>query len=140
MSKHHRKYENNGFNLGDLLKNIDISQLMSILSSMGGIGGLGGGSRNDNIGSILNNLNLGDLGNGGNSDDGNFNNSNIKSKLSSLEKRLSSLENRNQMQNDLLEKVRELQKSPDAAKYLNDFISNNNKRHRWSNNSQKALS
>ncbi|MBV4419703.1 hypothetical protein KM800_10275 [Clostridium tyrobutyricum] len=128
MSKHHRKYENNGFNLGDLLKNIDISQLMSILSSMGGMGGLGGGSKND-IGSVLNNLNLGDLGNGGNSEDGNFNDSNIKSKLSSLEKRLSSLENRNQMQNDLLEKVRELQKSPDAAKYLNNFISNN-KRHK----------
>ncbi|MCH3962778.1 MAG: hypothetical protein LKE46_00725 [Clostridium sp.] len=125
MSKHHhRNNVNSGFNLGDILKNIDITQLLSMLSSFSGSRGM---MSNDKISSMLDNLNMGDLGETGLDD------SDIKSKLGALEKRLSSLENRNQMQNEVLQKVRELQNSPDAAKFLNDFMSSNSdghKRHR----------
>lgn len=128
MSKHHRKSNNNsGFNLGDLLNNIDLPQLLSMLSSFGGSRGM---MSNDKISSMLDNLNMGDIGTNGGSG---LDDSNIKSKLAALENRLSSLENRNQMQNEVLQKVRELQNSPDAAKFLNDFMnsnSDNHKRHR----------
>ncbi|WP_446897632.1 hypothetical protein ACSVC9_11535 [Clostridium sp. LBM24168] len=119
MSKHHHRNNNNGFNLGDLLSNIDIPQLLSMLSSFSGSKGM---ASNDKISSILNNLNMEDIAS--NSRNG-FDDSNIKSKLAALENRLSSLENRNQMQNEVLQKVRELQNSPDAAKFLNDFMNSN---------------
>lgn len=115
MSKHHRR-NNNGFNIGDLLGNIDLPQLLSIMTSLGGSGGM---MSNDNIGSLLNNMNMGDTG--GN----NFNKSNINSQLSNLENRLANLENRSQLQNDVLQKIRELQNSPDAAKLLNEFMKSN---------------
>lgn len=127
MSKHHHRNNNSGFNIGDLLSNIDLSQLLSMMSTLGGSKGI---MSNDKIGSLLEGLNMGS-GNG----EG-FNDSDIKSKLSAIENRLASLENRNQMQNEVLQKVRELKNSPDAAEFLNDFInsesnkSDSHKRHR----------
>ncbi|MBP2032781.1 hypothetical protein J2Z42_001455 [Clostridium algifaecis] len=119
MSKHHRKNMNTGFNLGDLLGNIDLPQLISIMSSISGSRNSGS---NDQIGSMLNNLNLGNSIKDGS---GKFNNSDLKSKLSTLESRLSNLENRSAMEDELLKKIRELKNSPDAAKSLNDFVDSN---------------
>lgn len=119
MSKHHRKNMSNGFNLGDLLGNIDLPQLMSIMSSIGG--GKSSGS-NDQISSMLSNLNL---GNSMNTGSGKFNNSDLSSQLSALESRLLNLENRSNMEDELLKKIKELKSSPDAAKTLNSFMKSN---------------
>ncbi|MBA5851250.1 hypothetical protein H2684_08015 [Clostridium sp. cel8] len=129
MSKHHHRNNNrpvnNGFNLGNLLGNIDLPQLLSLMSAFGG-GGMGGMMSNDKISSLLNNMNTGDITRniGGN----NFNESNIKSQLAALENRLENLENRSDLQNQVLAKIKELQNSPDAAKFLNDFMNSNSKK------------
>lgn len=119
MSKHHRNY-NSGFNIADILNNIDITQLLSILSSLGGNKGLG----NDQLSSLMNNLNSGNSSREPAASG--FNNSNIKSQLSELEDRLSKIESGGTIKEDLLRAVKELQNSPDAAKILNDYMNSNN--------------
>ncbi|MHC6180828.1 hypothetical protein ACYUJ6_13390 [Clostridium sp. JNZ X4-2] len=119
MSKHHRNY-NNGFNIADILNNIDITQLLSIISSLGGNKSLG----NDQLSSLMNNLNSGNSSSGPAASG--FNNSNIKSQLSELENRLSKIESEGTIKEDLLRAVKELQNSPDAAKILNDYMNSSN--------------
>ncbi|CAB1252377.1 hypothetical protein ACFHWD_00650 [Clostridium sp. MT-14] len=118
MSKHHRNY-NNGFNIGDILNNIDITQLLSILSALGGNKNFS----NDQLGSLMENLNSSNGGTQGNS---NFNDSDIKSKLAALENRLSKIENGGTIKEELLRTIKELQDSPDAAKTLNNYINSIN--------------
>ncbi|EDK35349.1 hypothetical protein [Clostridium kluyveri] len=120
MSKHRRKNYDTGFNLGDILRNIDITQLMSILSV------LGGGNNNlskDKLSSMLNNLDLGDISNAASKSG--FNESNIKSQLAALENRLSKIENGSSTKEQLLNTIKELQNSPNAAKMLNDLMNSN---------------
>lgn len=120
MSRHRRKNYNTGFNLGDILKNIDITQLMSILSVLGGSNN---NLSKDKLTSMLNNLDIDDISRAANTS--NFNESSIKSKLTSLEGRLSKIENDNSMKDQLLNTIKDLQNSPDTAKMLNDIINTN---------------
>ncbi|MFL0194526.1 hypothetical protein ACJDU8_02900 [Clostridium sp. WILCCON 0269] len=122
MSRHHRKNYNTGFNLGDILKNVDISQLMSILSALNG----GGGSNNlsgDKLSSLLNNIDLSSISNKNNTSG--FDESTIKSQLAALESRLSKIESGNTTKEQIMKTVKDLQQSPDAAKILNDFMNSN---------------
>ncbi|OAA84894.1 hypothetical protein WY13_02797 [Clostridium ljungdahlii] len=121
MSKHHRKNYNTGFNLGDILNNIDITQLVSIISALGGNSR---NSSNDQLGAMLSNLNLGDISKKNNVPE--FNQSNINSQLAELEKKLSQTEDNSSGKNEILDAVRQLQNSPDAAKILNSFMNSNN--------------
>lgn len=119
MSKHHRKNYNTGFNLGDILNNIDITQLISIMSA------LGGNSRNSSNGqldSLLNNLNSGNAA--PRNDVPQFNQSNINSQLEELERRLSNMKDSNSETNEILDTIKRLRNSPDAAKILNSFMNN----------------
>ncbi|HBC95707.1 MAG TPA: hypothetical protein DC034_02795 [Clostridium sp.] len=118
MSKHHRNY-NNGFNLGDILNNIDITQLLSILSALGGNRNFS----NEQLGSLMENLNSFDGGSQGHS---NFSDSDIKTKLSALESRLSKIESGGTIKEDLLRAIKELEDSPDAAKTINNYLNSVN--------------
>lgn len=120
MSKHHRKNYNTGFNLGDILNNIDITQLISIISALGG----NSNNSSNGLSSMLSNLNLGDISNKNNVPE--FNQSNINSQLAELEKKLSQTEGNSSGKNEILDAVRQLQNSPDAAKILNNFMNSNN--------------
>ncbi|ADK16600.1 hypothetical protein [Clostridium coskatii] len=121
MSKHHRKNYNTGFNLGDLLNNIDITQLVSIISALGGNSR---NSSNDQLGAMLSNLNLGDISKKNNVPE--FNQSNINSQLAELERKLSQTEDNSSGKGEILDALRQLQNSPDAAKILNSFMNSNN--------------
>ncbi|MCI1944453.1 hypothetical protein [Clostridium luticellarii] len=119
MSKHHRNY-NNGFNIADILNNIDIPQLLSIISSLGGNRNFS----NDQLGSLMDNLNSSK----GSQNTSAFNDSNIKSQLAALEDRLSKIESGGTIKEDLLQAIKELKNSPDAAKILNEYINSNDSR------------
>ncbi|WP_368489885.1 hypothetical protein [Clostridium sp. BJN0013] len=120
MSKHHHRNYNTGFNLGDILRNIDITQLMSILSALGGSNN---NLSKDKLSAMLDNLDLGDISKAANKSG--LNESNIKSQLATLENRLSKMENESSTKEQLINTIKELQNSPDAVKTLNDFINSN---------------
>lgn len=120
MGKHRRKNSASGFNIGDILKNIDITQLLSVMSSLGGSSNIS----NDQLGSMLRDLDLGDIAKGSGSSG--FNDADVKDKLSALENRLSKLEKgKSGIQDEVLRTIKDLQSSPDAAKMLNEFMKSN---------------
>lgn len=136
MGKHHRK--NNvsnvspGFNFGDLLKNIDISQIVSLISSLVGANNM----TTNQLSSMLRNFDLSDLNNITGSN--NLNENEVKSQLSALADRLDDIEkgqNKN-VQDEVFNAVKSLQSSPDGQEILNTLLSgalNKNKEDRDGN-------
>ncbi|WP_411680517.1 hypothetical protein [Clostridium thailandense] len=124
MGKHHRKSNVSpvggvgGFNFGDLLKNIDINQIVSIISSLVGANNM----TTNQLSSMLRNFDLSALT--GASDSVNLNESEVKSQLSALADRLDDIEkgqSRN-VQDEVLNAVKSLQSSPDGQEILNNLL------------------
>ncbi|MBV7272306.1 hypothetical protein JMF89_05785 [Clostridiaceae bacterium UIB06] len=121
MGKHHRKSNVSpvgGFNIGDLLKNIDINQIVSIISSLVGANNM----TTNQLSSMLRNFDLSALA--GASDSVNLNESEVKSQLSALADRLDDIEkgqSRN-VQDEVLNAVKSLQSSPDGQEVLGNLL------------------
>lgn len=89
MGKHHRKSNvspASGFNFNDLLKNIDINQIVSIVSSLVGANNM----TTNQLSSMLRNFDLSDLSNIAGSNK--LDESEIRSQLSALADRLDDVE------------------------------------------------
>lgn len=137
MGKHHRKTNNNnnvspGFNFGDLLKNIDISQIVSLISSLVGANNM----TTNQLSSMLRNFDLSDLSNIAGSNK--LNENEVKSQLSALADRLDDIENgqNKNVQDEVFNAVKSLQSSPDGQEILNTLLSgalNKNKEDRDGN-------
>ena len=124
MGKHHRKSNVapagagpgiGGFNFGDLLKNIDINQIVSIISSLVGANNM----TTNQLSSMLRNFDLSDLANVTGSN--RLDEDEIRSQLSALADRLDDIEkgqNRN-VQDEVMDAVKTLQSSPDGQEILN---------------------
>lgn len=123
MGKHHRKSNvvptgAGGFNLNDLLKNIDINQIVSIISSLVGANNM----TTNQLSSMLRNFDLSDLGNvtGSNKlDEGE-----MRSQLSALADRLDDIEKgqSKNVQDEVMNAVKSLQSSPDGQEILNTLV------------------
>lgn len=121
MGKHHRKNNNNvsqGFNLNDLLKNIDINQIVSLISSLVGANNM----TTNQLSSMLRNFDLSDLNKVANA--GNLNENEIKSQLLTLADRLDDVEKgkSNNVQDEVLNAVKALQSSPNGQDILNTLL------------------
>lgn len=123
MGKHHRKSNSNanvsqGFNFGDLLKNIDINQIISIISSLVGANNM----TTNQLSSMLRNFDLSDLNKVANT--GNLNESEIKSQLLALADRLDDVDKgkNSNVQDEVLNAVKALQSSPDGQDILNSLL------------------
>jgi hypothetical protein len=121
MGKHHRKPTSTvskGFNLGDLLKNVDINQIVSLVSSLVGANNMTTGQ----LSSMLRNFDLSDLNNitGPNK----LNENEVKSQLSALADRLDDVEKgqSNNVQEEVLNAVKALQSSPEGQDVLNSLL------------------
>lgn len=135
MGKHHKGSNNppsksntssnlgnfGGFNIGDLLKNIDINQIISLLSSF-----VGAKNMNTNqLSSMLRNLDLNDVGGEANSSKIDMNK--LQSQLSLLADRLDEVDggkNAN-VHDELLSAVKNLQNAPGGNDAILDFIKSN---------------
>lgn len=121
MGKHHRKANNNisqGFNLGDLLKNVDINQIVSLISSLVGANNM----TTNQLSSMLRNFDLSDLGNIAGSNK--LNENEVKSQLSALADRLDDIEKgqSKNVQDEVFNAVKSLQSSPDGQEILNSLL------------------
>lgn len=128
MGKHHRKNNtkpavSQGFNFGDLLKNIDINQIISLIGSLVGANNM----TTSQLSSMLRNFDLNDL----NQSDlnqvissGNMNKNDIRSQLLALADRLDDVDNGNNstVQDQVLNAVKSLQSSPDGQDLLNSLL------------------
>ncbi|MCH5138123.1 hypothetical protein JMF89_13020 [Clostridiaceae bacterium UIB06] len=135
MGKHHKSSNNpstkpttsnglgnfGGFNIGDLLKNIDINQIISLLSSF-----VGAKNMNTNqLSSMIRNLDLNDMGQEANSSKVDVNK--LQSQLSLLADRLDEIDggkNAN-VHDELLNAVQNLQNTPGGSDAVLDFIKSN---------------
>lgn len=128
MGKHHRKNNtkpavSQGFNFGDLLKNIDINQIISLIGSLVGANNMTTGQ----LSSMLRNFDLNDLNQldlnqvVGSS---NMNKNDIKSQLLALADRLDDVDNgsNSNVQDQVLNAVKSLQSSPDGQDLLNSLL------------------
>ncbi|WML35998.1 hypothetical protein [Clostridium sp. OS1-26] len=123
MGKHHRKSSSNtnvpqGFNIGDLLKTIDINQIISIISSLVGANNM----TTNQLSSMLRNFDLGDLNRVVNTS--NLNENEVKSQLSALADRLDDVDSgrNSNVQDQVLNAVKALQSSPDGQDMLNSLL------------------
>lgn len=128
MGKHHRKNNtkpavSQGFNFGDLLKNIDINQIISLIGSLVGANNMTTGQ----LSSMLRNFDLNDL----NQLDlnqvlgsSNMNKNDIRSQLLALADRLDDVDNgkNSNVQDQVLNAVKSLQSSPDGQDLLNSLL------------------
>jgi len=135
MGKHHKSSNNpsnksnnsnglgnfGGFNIGDLLKNIDINQIISLLSSF-----VGAKNMNTNqLSSMIRNIDLNDVSNESNSSKIDVNK--LQSQLSLLADRLDEIDggkNAN-VHDELLSAVKNLQDTPGGTDAVMDFIKSN---------------
>lgn len=126
MGKHHRKNNTNfsqGFNFADLLKNIDINQIISLLGSLVGSNNMSTGQ----LSSMLRNFDFNDLNHGDLDkliDSSNMSKSEIKSQLLSLADRLDGAdkEKNSNVQDQLLDAIKALQSSPDGQDILSSLL------------------
>lgn len=121
MGKHHRKNIANvpqGFNFNDLLKNVDINQIISLISSLVGANNMS----TNQLSSMLRNFDLSDLNKVANS--ANLNENEVKSQLGALADRLDDIEKgkNGNVQDEVLNAVRSLQSSPDGQDILNMLL------------------
>jgi hypothetical protein len=128
MGKHHRKNNtkpavSQGFNFGDLLKNIDINQIISLIGSLVGANNM----TTSQLSSMLRNFDLNDL----NQFDlnqvvgsSNMNKNDIRSQLLALADRLDDVDNgqNGNVQDQVLNAVKSLQSSPDGQDLLNSLL------------------
>lgn len=126
MGKHHRKNNTNvsqGFNFGDLLKNIDINQIVSLIGSLVGANNMTTGQLSSMLRNFdLNDLNQSDLNQVVSSS--NMNKNEIRSQLLALADRLDDVEKgkNNTVQEEVLNAVKSLQSSPDGQDLLNSLL------------------
>jgi hypothetical protein len=135
MGKHHKSPKNpsnvsnnssglgnlGGFNIGDLLKNVDISQVISLLSSF-----VGAKNMNTNqLSSMIRNLDLNDASNEAASSKIDMNK--LQSQLSLLADRLDQVEGGKgaNVHDELLNAVNNLQNTPGGTDAIMDFIKSN---------------
>lgn len=128
MGKHHRKSNtkpavSQGFNFGDLLKNIDINQIISIISSLVGANNM----TTNQLSSMLRNFDLSDLNKGDLGkvvSSSNMDENEIKSQLLALADRLDDVDNgkNSNVQDQLLNAVKALQSSPDGQDLLGSLL------------------
>lgn len=121
MGKHHRKANTtvpSGFNIGDLLKNVDLNQIVSLISSLVGANNM----TTNQLSSMLRNFDLSDLSNISASN--NLNENEIKSQLSALADRLDDIEkgNNNNVQDEVMNAVKALQSSPDGQEMISSLL------------------
>lgn len=110
-----------GFNIGDLLKNIDINQVISLLSSF-----VGAKNMNTNqLSSMIRNLDLNDIGKESNSSKMDMNK--LQSQLSLLADRLDEIDGgkNTNVHDELLSAVKNLQNTPGGTDAVLDFIKSN---------------
>lgn len=133
MGKHHRKSSNNnlnssnglgnfgGFNIGELLKNIDLNQVISLLSSFTGAKNMS----TDQLSSIIRNLDLNEVNRENNSS--NLDIDNLKSQLSILADRLDQVEGGKSanVHDELMKAVKNLQDTPGGQDAVYDLIKSN---------------
>jgi hypothetical protein len=135
MGKHHKNSNNpsnkptssnslgnfGGFNIGDLLKNIDLNQIISLLSSFVGAKNM----NTDQLSSMIRNLDLNDVGQGANSSKIDINK--LQSQLSLLADRLDEVEGgkNGNVHDQLLNAVKNLQDTPGGTDGILDFIKSN---------------
>jgi hypothetical protein len=136
MGKHHHKSSNNlptpsnnsnglgsfgGFNIGDLLKNIDLNQVISLLSSFVGAKNM----NTDQLSSMIRNLDLNDVGNEANSSKIDMNK--LQSQLSLLADRLDEVEGgkNGNVHDELLNAVKNLQDAPGGTDAIFDLLKSN---------------
>lgn len=126
MGKHHRKNNTNvsqGFNFGDLLKNIDINQIISLIGSLVGANNMTTGQLSSMLRNFdLNDLNQLDLNQVVSSS--NMNKNEIRSQLLALADRLDDVDNgkNSNVQDQVLNAVKSLQSSPDGQDLLNSLL------------------
>jgi hypothetical protein len=138
VGKHNHKNQNNrsnapktkspgslggfgGFNIGDLLKNIDLNQIISLLSTF-----VGAKNMNTNqLSSMIRNLDLNDVNKENTSPKMDIDK--LKSQLSVLADRLDEVEGGkgNNVHDELMKAVKNLQETPDMQDALNNFIKSN---------------
>lgn len=128
MGKHHRKNNakpavSQGFNFGDLLKNIDINQIISIISSLVGANNM----TTNQLSSMLRNFDLSDLNKGDLGkvvSSSNMSENEIKSQLLALADRLDDIDNgkNSNVQDQLLNAVKSLQSSPGGQDLLSSLL------------------
>ncbi len=128
MGKHHRKSNtktavSQGFNFGNLLKNIDINQIISLIGSLVGANNM----TTSQLSSMLRNFDLNDLNQSDLSQvisSGNMNKNDIRSQLLALADRLDDVDNgqNGNVQDQLLNAVKSLQSSPDGQDLLNSLL------------------
>lgn len=135
MGKHHKGPKNSsnppktsnglgsfgGFNIGDLLKNIDLNQVISLLSSF-----VGAKDMNTNqLSSILRNMDLSDMSKEGNSSKIDINK--MQSQLSLLADRLDQIDGgkNSNVHDELLNAVKNIQGTPGGTDAVMDFIKSN---------------
>lgn len=136
MGKHHHKGPKNpssvsnnssglgsfgGFNIGDLLKNIDINQIISLLSSFVGAKNM----NTDQLSSMIRNLDLNDVSKEASSSKIDMNK--LQSQLSLLADRLDEVEGGKgaNVHDELLNAVNNLQNTPGGTDAILDFIKSN---------------
>lgn len=110
-----------GFNIGDLLKNIDINQIISLLSSL-----VGAKNMNTNqLSSMIRNIDLNDVSNEPNSSKMDINK--LQSQLSLLADRLDEIDGgkNTNVHDELLSAVKNLQDTPGGTDAVLDFIKSN---------------
>jgi hypothetical protein len=142
MGKHHHKKTNNGsnesivsnvskspgglgsfggFNIGELLKNVDLNQVVSLLSSFVGAKNM----NTDQLSSMIRNFDFNDVNQEANSSKIDMNK--LQSQLSLLADRLDEVEGgkNSNVHDELLNAVKNLQDAPGGTDGLLDFIKSN---------------
>lgn len=136
MGKHHRKNPSNGpngsnsfngaggfggLNIGELLKNIDLNQVISLLSSFVGAKNM----KTDQLSSMIRNLDLNDVSKETASPKIDINK--LKSQLSVLADRLDEVDGGKggNVHDELLSAVKNLQDAPGGKDAMYDFIKSN---------------
>ena len=106
-------------NFGELLKGIDINQIIGLVTSLTGVNNMTTGQ----LGSMLRNLDLSDLGKGP-MPASNMNVTDMKSQLSTLADKLEQMGNgqNNSVQDELLKAINTLQQSPELMGMFNNFV------------------
>lgn len=118
MGKHRKKSFVDNINIGDLLKNLDLNQIISLLSSFVGANNM----TTDQLSSMLRNFDLNDINKGNNS--GSVDLDKLKSQLSAIADRLDDVEkgqSRN-VQDELLSAIKNIQQSSSDKDDLYGFL------------------
>lgn len=118
MGKHRKKSFVDNINIGDLLKNLDINQIISLLSSFVGANNM----TTDQLSSMLRNFDLNDISKGNNSSSVDLDK--LRAQLSAIADRLDDVEkgqSRN-VQDELINAIKHIQHSPEDKDDLMGFL------------------